>query len=780
MRYGYRQFLLRSASSLSGPTLSALSLAAASIVENSAGGTVVGGVLGKTSGSTLTLIDSAGSRFALSGTNIVAGSVATDYEAATSHSITLRETLAGYANSPRDTVLTITVANVFEQPSLSALSLSSASFTVGTAASGAITGATAGSTITASGLPAGLTINGAARTWAYDGTGSAGTSTITLTETLADSANSPRASGVSVTIAAAPTLAWMPMETGNALLPNASSGTTAEQYTVHTVRGACSGLRAVLSGVQFSTTLGQIALPSYNVQLAVEYPKGSGTFLTKATGTVPSGGWLTLDIPCPASWSDGDQFGLWVYASAAGSTLPRWATGSGAANTDLYTDENCTFSTAGTTPRSTITDDFQRRRRFAGVVQLLAQRTATATSIAVVGDSQTAYATSALVANSATSDYVRGDVIRTISQDYPCTNLGIGDNQWPSFLYGSGGLSLLKYLIGNATVAIDAMGVNTYNNLAMSSTDAIGYDDRARPLFNGKRFLKGTISPRTTGTFADEAGQTAATYSSSIDTQNTAIRAYSGDRGFVERRTPVQGTDPSKWAGGFVLDGIHHTLAGQSAVIATRAAMKAAVDARTTPLAAAQPSLTLTSASPVHVAGWLTSGGYSQTGTLPYTGDMTIEFWTSATGAWTSMRLGMFGSLGITSATSGTGRLNHFSGNGSGTQTAGTAIINDGLDHHVRLTRSVSDNRVRVYVDGVLDITGAVSNLGQASALFSVTMGTGQRLRQIAAYSGLLNAGNFTPPSPGYITDPANTAGLIAYWSLATDGTGAFGPVLPQ
>lgn len=114
MRYGYRQFLLRSASSLSGPSLSALTLAAASIVENSAAGTVVGGVLGQTTGSTLTLVDGAGSRFALSGTNIVAGSVATDYEAATSHSITLRETLAGYANSPRDTVLTITVTNVFE------------------------------------------------------------------------------------------------------------------------------------------------------------------------------------------------------------------------------------------------------------------------------------------------------------------------------------------------------------------------------------------------------------------------------------------------------------------------------------------------------------------------------------------------------------------------------------------------------------------------------------------------------------------------------------------
>lgn len=45
-------------------------------------------------------------------TNIVAGSVSTDYETAASHTITVRETLAGASNSPRDTVLTINVTDV--------------------------------------------------------------------------------------------------------------------------------------------------------------------------------------------------------------------------------------------------------------------------------------------------------------------------------------------------------------------------------------------------------------------------------------------------------------------------------------------------------------------------------------------------------------------------------------------------------------------------------------------------------------------------------------------
>ncbi|MBJ6120901.1 hypothetical protein [Sphingomonas mollis] len=142
------------------PVLSALSLAANSVTENAASSTVIGGILGKTSGSTLSLFSDDGGRFAISGTNLVTGLTNIDYEAATSRSIVLRETLAGATNSPRDTSLAVGVLNVFEQPSLRALLLSSTSLTVGTTASGAITEAATGSTITASGLPAGYTVNG--------------------------------------------------------------------------------------------------------------------------------------------------------------------------------------------------------------------------------------------------------------------------------------------------------------------------------------------------------------------------------------------------------------------------------------------------------------------------------------------------------------------------------------------------------------------------------------------------------------------------------------------
>lgn len=101
----------------------------------------------------------------------------------------------------------IAVAAPPAPPTLNALSLSQTSFTIGTPASGSISGATTGSTIDATGLPTGFTINGAARTWNYDGTGSAGTVSPTFTETLAGATNTPRPTVIGITYAAAPAVA---------------------------------------------------------------------------------------------------------------------------------------------------------------------------------------------------------------------------------------------------------------------------------------------------------------------------------------------------------------------------------------------------------------------------------------------------------------------------------------------------------------------------------------------------------------------------------------------
>ncbi len=94
-----------------------------------------------------------------------------------------------------------TIGEFAALPGLSALSLSSSNFTLGMPASGAILGATAGSAITATGLPAGLTIT-AAPGWAYDGTCTAGSYAILLTETLGGISNSPLTTSIAVTVSA--------------------------------------------------------------------------------------------------------------------------------------------------------------------------------------------------------------------------------------------------------------------------------------------------------------------------------------------------------------------------------------------------------------------------------------------------------------------------------------------------------------------------------------------------------------------------------------------------
>lgn len=91
------------------PYLQTTSLNSSAITSGAAAGTTVGDVVGQTHGSTLSLADTAGSRFAMNVATVQAGATPTDYATATTHNITIRETLAGAVNTPRDTPLSITV-----------------------------------------------------------------------------------------------------------------------------------------------------------------------------------------------------------------------------------------------------------------------------------------------------------------------------------------------------------------------------------------------------------------------------------------------------------------------------------------------------------------------------------------------------------------------------------------------------------------------------------------------------------------------------------------------
>lgn len=171
-------------------SLGPLSLATPTMAEGLVEGQLISELLGVTEGSTLTLIDNAGGRVALSGGNLVAGPTATDFETGTSHQVTIRETLAAAENSPRETVLTITVTNVFEGPTLQPLTLPSI---VNIPTTLNIVGATAGSTITGT-LPAGWTLNSAARTITIAAEAEGSFQNWSLTESIAEGPNSPRTS----------------------------------------------------------------------------------------------------------------------------------------------------------------------------------------------------------------------------------------------------------------------------------------------------------------------------------------------------------------------------------------------------------------------------------------------------------------------------------------------------------------------------------------------------------------------------------------------------------
>lgn len=174
---------------VSGPQIL---LSSSSIAENAVVGSTVGvlSVVNGTGTWTFTKTADPDSKFVLAGTggsnlNLAAG---LNFEAAQSHSVTI--SASNGVDAPIVRQFTISVTNVFEQPSLGALSVP-ASVSRGSTVN--ITGATSGSTITGT-MPTGWTLNGAARTIAIAADAPTGSQAWSLTETLADSANSPRVS----------------------------------------------------------------------------------------------------------------------------------------------------------------------------------------------------------------------------------------------------------------------------------------------------------------------------------------------------------------------------------------------------------------------------------------------------------------------------------------------------------------------------------------------------------------------------------------------------------
>lgn len=182
-------------------------LSNSSVAENATTGTTIGvlSVVNHTSGGSgwTFVIDSQtpSGKLAISSANLNTAA-ALDYETNPSLAVVGTASKSGQADLPF--AFTINVTNVFEGVNLIALTLDDSSIPEDAGATINIIGAATGSAITVSSgsLPSGMTLNSGART--ITGTPvSAATSDFTLRETLADSANSPHDTTLSIVVAAA-------------------------------------------------------------------------------------------------------------------------------------------------------------------------------------------------------------------------------------------------------------------------------------------------------------------------------------------------------------------------------------------------------------------------------------------------------------------------------------------------------------------------------------------------------------------------------------------------
>ena len=224
---------------------------------------------------------------------------------------------------------------------LGTLSLSTA-LTSGTVTNGTILGATAGSTITSA--VTGLTINSAARTFSFDGTGASGTVSAGLVETEDGATNSPHGSSVTVA-AAAITLGNLTLSPSTATVGTAYTGAVTGKNGASTLALSGAGAAGLtLSGSAVSgtpTAAGTVNL----VETLAGATNSPRTTIGVATVTAASVTLATLSLSSTA-FSTGGVTSVGINGKTTGSTIT--ATSSdGTVLTVSGTTLSGTFNTAG-------------------------------------------------------------------------------------------------------------------------------------------------------------------------------------------------------------------------------------------------------------------------------------------------------------------------------------------------------------------------------------------------------------------------------------------------
>lgn len=570
--------------------------------------------------------------------------------------------------------------------------------------------------------------------------------------------------------------ALMPAETGNTILGTDTAPITtgqALQDTRHTIRGAGTGMVLTLTGVEWNTMRGELALPSYTVQAQI-IPDATGTPINVTCGgstTCTVGGGVSyLDTdPIGRTWANGDGFTLRVLAT--GSRLPA-VSPAGTTNSQLYTDEAAQTAASGLSLASAPVDSLNRRRRLCVVAGIFMQRPATDVTVAAVADSIGAYQTSNLAANSSTADHTRGDFVRAVGQYYATINLGIGGDQVSSALYTN--RTVQRMLARRATVIYDGLGVNEIENRAIDGAQAWAFHLRFAATWPGKAYFHSTLVPRTASTdgWATEANQTPdATKTARINAYNVLTRATTN---YIDRRLYFQGTNTDVFGAGYALDGLHPTLAGIANALTNAATYKTAVDAATA-VSTTQPSAaftltgTPTFSGNVFVRGTGTADGIAASGV-----SSSLEFRGNATAISAfDILCGTAGRLFINSS-----GIPTYTRQSSGTQyqaAAPASIVGSG-EHAFRVVTTITGTNV--FMDDMVTplITVAVvpnAVTTNTRCVATVTNGAGS-LRDIASYASDRTGATF--PAAG--VQPANDNTLVAWWPMAANGSAVLGPWL--
>lgn len=302
---------------------------------------------------------------------------------------------------------------------------------------------------------------------------------------------------------------------GNTILPT-SLNTTGQQEQSQILQVRAPG---GITDIQIAST-GRYIAGNYLTETAIgaDYTKqcsvrpvgGAWTAITTGGSaspwTVTAGTALHYSDLTPFVAADGASLELWCRE--VGASLPQFNPSNARA---LALDEGMNRNAGSTTIPKTVTDsDGTRRYRDASTVAILGTRTGD--SVAVIGDSQQAFAsTSYLNSDDVPASHNRGDIPNTLAASYAVLNDSVGGDQYSTWLYGDHTMQV--ELARKATIIVTQKGINEFNNKgALTGAVALAWAERSLPIWNGKKVIAATLAPRTTfaNTTAVFTGSTAA------------------------------------------------------------------------------------------------------------------------------------------------------------------------------------------------------------------------------------------------------------------------------